>query len=93
MAKNKNKTRKQGWVSKILNAGLIALGFSGVIKPLIALGPTPAALDVIIRDATFGLSEGKFNLSLGLRMYTPAGAAAALGFLKSYLMRKFPIRR
>ncbi len=92
MAKKKRSRRRQGIVSKILNGSLIALGFARPIQLFFARG-LKGALPIIIREATFGLSEGKFNLRLGLRMYTPAGAAAALGFLKSFLMKKFPVRR
>ncbi len=91
MAKKKKKSSKQGIVSKVLNISLIALGFARPIQLFFARG-MKGALPVIIREATFGLSEGKFRLADGLKMYTPAGAAAALGFLKSYLLRKFPVR-
>ncbi len=90
MAKKKKSRRRQGIVSKVMNISLIALGFARPIQLFLARGKD--ALPIIIREATFGLSEGKFKLADGLKMYTPAGAAAALGFLKSYLLRKFPVR-
>ncbi len=95
MAKGKKRSRRQGMVSKAINIGLIALGFSRVIEILIdpKFGSISNKFKVIQRDATFGLSEGKFNMKAGLRMYTPAGAAVGLGTLKSYLMKKFPVRR
>ncbi len=94
MAKAKNKkARRQGWASKLMNAGLIALGFSRVIKWFIRETPLNA-IEGVIDEATFGLGgpTGKFDLKKGLAMYTPAGAAIALGYLKSYLIKKFPIR-
>lgn len=88
----KKHSSKQGLFSKAINAALIALGFSNVIK--IAIGPgTPAQkIDHIVVDATFGLSRGKFDLKAGLEMYTPGAAAIGLGKLKQYLMRHFPVR-
>ncbi len=89
----KKKHRKQGWVSKGINFGLILLGFSRVIEHLFAPISMERKFARIKSEATFGLSEGKFDLQAGLRMYTPGGAAAGLGMLKSYLMKKFPVRR
>ncbi len=92
MAKNKKRRGKQSLFSKAINAGLIALGFSRVLEILFSSQSFNAKLSQIQRDATFGLSEGSFKLEAGLRMYTPAGAALALGALKSHLMKKFPVR-
>ncbi len=92
-AKNKKKGGKQGIVSKLMNVGLIVLGFSRVIEHLVFWGANwQGAIKEIKREATFGLSEGKFDWKAGLRMYTPGGAAIALGKLKSYLIKKFPVR-
>ncbi len=91
-AKNKKKSRRQGLFSKAINAGLIFLGFSNVIKIAIGPGTPTQKLDHIIVDATFGLSRGKFDLKAGLEMYTPVGAAVGLGKLKQYLMKHFPVR-
>lgn len=92
----KKHTPKQGWAGKLMNAGLIALGFSRVIEiiatRLTARAPQFIPAD-IVHDATFGLADGNFDLNAGLRMYTPAAGAIALGKLKQYLMRKFPVRR
>ncbi len=91
--KTKRKRSKQGLLSKVINTGLVAFGFSRVLTLLFAHGFSQASVTAITREATFGLSSGSFDLNAGLRMYTPAGGAAALGYLKSYLMRKFPVRR
>ncbi len=91
MAKAKKRRGRQGIVSKVLNIALIALTFARPIQLFFARG-MKGALPIIIREATFGLSEGKFRLADGLKMYTPAGAAAALGYLKSYALKKFPVR-
>ncbi len=94
MAKKRKTGRRQGWVSKGLNIGLILLGFSRPIQHLVALVRGRSdALDALTYEATFGLTSGKFDWKAGLRMYSPAGASVALGFLKSYLMKKFPVRR
>ncbi len=94
VAKDKKKGGRQGIVSKILNLSLILLAFSQPIKVLWSnRGNLGVGVTQIIREATFGLAEGKLDLKGGLRMYTPVGASVALGTLKSYLMRKFPIRR
>ncbi len=92
MAKKKKKGGRQGWMSKGINIGLILLGFSRVIQILFEPIGVGSKLTQIRKEATFGLSEGKFSLKDGLRMYTPGGAAAGLGMLKSYLMKKFPVR-
>ncbi len=95
-AKDKKKGGKQGIVSKIANVGLILLGMSRPLGLIFRhLGNLQAGIDIIVRESTFGLGApgGKFDLASGLRFYTPAGAAVALGFLKSYLMKKFPVRR
>ena len=96
MAAAKKKSYKQGWVSKVINGLLTALTFARPLQ-LLATVPLSRAIDSIIEEATFGLVRGgglsSFDLGRGLRMYSPAGAAAGLGFLKRYAMRHFPVRR
>ncbi len=92
MAKKKKRGRRQGLFSKALNASLVALGFSRVISILVSPAAIDTKMTAIINGATFGLATGSFNLGVGLQMYTPAGAAIALGELKKFLMRKFPVR-
>ncbi len=91
MAKHKKKS-KQGLFSKAINVGLILLGFSRPLTILMKHGFGEVAVNAIISESTFGLSQGKFDLNEGLKMYTPAGGAIALGKLKQYLMRHFPVR-
>ena len=94
MAAAKNKrSRRQGLFSKAMNIGLILLGFSRAINRILVND-----VQGLINEATFGLAAstgGEINLDLsaGFRMYSPAGAAIGLGGLKSYLIRKFPVRR
>ncbi len=90
----KKHSSKQGWFSKGLNIGLVLLGFSRPIQHLIALarGRTDA-LEALTYEATFGLIAGKLDWKAGARMYSPVGAAVSLGYLKSYLLKKFPVRR
>ncbi len=92
MVAKKKKGRRQGMLSKAINAALIALGFSRVLTIIFGGGDLKTKMDRIITGATFGLSKGKFDLHAGLVMYTPAGAAIGLGKLKQYLMKKFPVR-
>ncbi len=91
MAKKKKGRRRQGLCSKIANALLVGLTFARPIQLILSQGAS-AAMPIIIKEATFGLSDGAFDLNAGLRMYTPAGAALALGKLKGYAMRHFPVR-
>ncbi len=77
--------------SKAVNIGLIALGLSRPIHWFMTQTPE-IAVKQIIREATFNLSEGAFHLESGLSMYGPGAAAIALGKLKSYLFRHFPVR-
>lgn len=93
MAKKKRSGGKQGWTSKLMNGALTALAFSRPLVILFSSGAIGPKLDLIMDEATFGLSKGAFNLDSGLRMYAPAGAAISLGILKSYIAKKFPIRR
>ncbi len=92
-AKKKNRgRRRQGMFSKLTNILLIALGFARPLQLILTQGATKTTMDTIIKEATFGLSAGKFDLNAGLRMYTPGGAAIGLGKLKQYLMKHFPVR-
>lgn len=94
MAKDKGKTRRQGWASKLLNAVGIAIGFARPIMIVFNNFANPGnILPKMLSGLTFGLSEGSFQLDEGLKMYSPVGAAVGYGAFKSYLMRKFPIRR
>lgn len=93
MANKKNNRRsKQGWFSKAVNVGLWGLAFSRVIEIIFSERTLESKFAAISNGATFGLSEGAFNLEAGLRMYTPGGAAAGLNELKKYAMRHFPVR-
>ncbi len=86
------KRRKQSLFSKAINMGLITLGFSRLLVHLFFPQSAEEKMKSIIKEATFGLSEGAFDLDAGFRMYMPVGAAVALGKLKNYLFRKFPVR-
>lgn len=92
MAKNKRKNSKQGWFSKGVNIGLWVLAFSRVIEIATAGVSLQEKFRVLKQEATFGLSEGSFELERGLRMYSPGGAAIGLNELKKYAMRHFPVR-
>ncbi len=92
MAKKKNRRRRQGLLSKAINVGLVALSFARPLEILFSKVPIATKIQQILRGATFGLSEGTFALESGLAMYSPVGAAAALGFVKKYALRHFPVR-
>ncbi len=91
MAKEKRKRSKQGMVSKVANTLLLLLTFARPISLLIR-SPSMGSIDTIMYEATFGLVSGKLDLAAGARMYTPAGAAVSLGYLKSYALKHFPVR-
>ncbi len=91
MAKAKRKRSKQGMVSKVANVLLLLLTFARPISLLIR-SPSMGSIDTIMNEATFGLVSGKLDLAAGARMYAPGGAAVGLGMLKSYVLRKFPVR-
>ncbi len=80
-------------MSKVINAGLTLLAFSRVLTHLFTAQPFEEKVRVIIKEAMFGLTEGAFDLQAGAQMYGPVGAAAALGFIRSYVTKHFPVRR
>ncbi len=88
MANKKKKSRRQGLASKLINVGIIAYAFQTVIT--LALGGRFAELNNAL---TFGLVNGKLDINAGAAVYAPMAGAIGLGAMKSYLMRKFPVRR
>ncbi len=97
MAKGKRKHSRQGIASKIANAALIAIGFSGAITSYLEGG-----IDRVIANATLGLvrpgQDPDLNptnmLARALKFYIgPGGAATGLGLLKRHLLKMFPVRR
>ncbi len=102
MAKKKKRSRRQGIVSKLANAGLIALTFATPLTLLFGPGTIRSKIGTIIQLGTFGvvggvgtpggIAIGAFDLNQGLAMYAPAGAAAGLNELKKYAMRHYPVR-
>ncbi len=92
MAKKKQRRGRQSLVSKVKNLGLLALGASRILGILFTGASMAEKADQIVREATFGLSAGDFDLNAGLLMYTPVGGALALGTFLNFLLRKFPVR-
>jgi len=91
MAKKK-KSRRQGLFSKAVNVGLIALTFSEAIRIWLSGSPIRTKVAETLQAYTgFGL-DGSFVPERLIRGYAPAGAAFALGFLKKFAMRRFPVR-
>ncbi len=97
MVAAKKKRSRQGMFSKIANAGLIALGFSGALTSLVEGG-----VNRLVADATLGFVRpgqapdlNPANIvARALKVYVGPGiAAGGLCALKSYLLRKFPVRR
>ncbi len=89
----KKHNPKQSLFSKAKNLGLIALGASRILGILFTGASMVEKADQIVREATFGLSAGEFDLNAGLLMYTPVGGALALSTFLNFLLRKFPVRR
>ena len=94
MAKKKGKRRKQSLISKIMNLGLIALAFSPVLRRLPGAFADPAGVGrALADDYTLGLAVNRsFDMERGLATYAPVVAAIAIGKVKSYVLRKFPVR-
>ncbi len=93
MAKKRKRRGKQSLLSKAKNLGLIALGASRLLGILFTGASMAEKADQILRESTFGLSKGSFDLNAGLLMYAPVGGALALGTFLNFLLRKFPVRR
>lgn len=94
MAAKKKRSRRQSAVSKILNVLLLGLGFARPIEILLTAGSISTAARVIVDESTAGLGGPAHTFSKDklLRFYSPVGAAVGVGALKSYLLRKFPVR-
>ncbi len=94
MAKKKKRRGKQGLASRLINAGLLALTFARPLEIIFKNIGNPGAIPtLILRGATFGLAGGGgFSLDQGTRFYGPVAAAFALGAVKKFAMRKFPVR-
>ncbi len=92
MAKKKKRS-KQGMFSKAVNIGMIALGMSRILEIVFNNITAPADISkIIIREATFGLSEGVFSLARGARFYSPPVAAIATKIVFSFIRKKNPVR-
>ncbi len=92
MAK-KNKSRKQGMVSKLVSIGGIAIGLSRILELVFNNLGSPADIPKrIISGATFHLSEGSFIMDEGVRFYTPLAGAWGYRKFMTFLLRRFPIR-
>ncbi len=93
MAKKKKGRRKQGWVSKSINIGGLLLGMSNILYEVFTNLTNPRQIAVnLARGATFGLSEGSFDMAQGASFYGPIGAVIPYRMFTSYLLRKFPVR-
>ncbi len=92
MAKKRKRRGKQSLLSKAKNLGLIALGASRLLGILFTAASAGDKANQIVREATFGLSTGEFDLNAGLLMYTPVAGSIALGTFLNFLMKKFPVR-
>ncbi len=84
-------------MSKAANLALLALTFARPLSIFLGPGTITTKTEKVVREATFGIVQGggaigQFNLNEGLAMYLPAGAAFALGKMKGFAMRHFPVR-
>ena len=73
------------------NILLWLLAFSKPIQ-LIMDQPNAAGVGNIIFGATGGANVGRFDLNNLTGFYAPVAAAASLGFVKSWAMKKWPVR-
>lgn len=87
----KKHSPKQGVFSKVTNILLWLLAFSNPITQIIQ-NPNATGVGNIIFGATGGASAGRFDLNNLIQFYAPVGAAASLGFVKSWAMKKWPVR-
>ncbi len=82
--------RKGSLPNRLMNFGLFLLAFSRPLTLLFGPGSMQQKTTRIINEATFNTAGGgKFDLSIGLRMYTPPIAAFALFEVKKMAMKKF----
>ncbi len=92
MAKKK-KTSKQGIFSKLVNVGFLALGMSRVLEIVFNNITAPADIPkIIIREATFGLSEGAFSMARGARFYGPPVASILTKMVFNFVRKRNPVR-
>ncbi len=93
MAKKKKRGRRQGLFSKAVNIGLTLLSIS---RPLFLLfrpgGFSQSSIKQLIGEATFGLTDGRFDINRGFQFYAPAGGAVAIGTVLKFIRKKFPVR-
>lgn len=77
MAK-KRKRRRTSLLTKIINFATMGIALSRVITLFVKNDPD-FAVNVLVREASFGMSEegGKFNLQTGLNLYGPMIGAIA----------------
>ena len=90
-AKTPRKSSRQGAFSKVANILLWLLAFSNPITQIIR-NPNATGVANIIFGATGGANVGRFDINNLIGFYAPVGAAASLGFVKSWAMKKWPVR-
>lgn len=79
--------------SKAINVGLIALAFSPLIRIWIFGGGGIAEKAGATQRAYTGIGlDGTFDINRLKEGWLPAGTAVAIGFLKKFLMKRFPVR-
>ncbi len=91
----KKHSPRQGLFSKAINIAFTLFAFARPLHLLATAsvrGGFLATANVSVREATFGLSDGKFDLKAGTAMYTPVAGAFALGTLMKFIRKKFPVR-
>lgn len=86
MAKGKKKRGKASMLTKGINYGILGLAMSRIIH-LYLTNDADFATKVLIREASFNMSEGKFDTGSGMRLYGPMAAAIALKKFISYVRR------
>ncbi len=91
MGKNKNKSRRQGWMSKALNIFGLFLAFLPEVNHFIfRKGSFENYLNLVTGDLS---KDGKFNLRVFARGHSPRMAAVVFYGVKRLALRYFPVRK
>ncbi len=93
MAKKKGRSRRQGLISKGINAGVIALSMSTLLRIwLFEAGDANAKTRRTLQAYTgFGF-DGSFIPSRLIEGYGPVAAGFAVGTVIKFIRKKFPLR-
>lgn len=90
MAKKKRRRRKASWPNRLINAALLALALSPVLRRIpLLLGNPRQGVNDLMNIYTAGLASGRFNPSWAAEAYGPPAVSFILFELKKAAMKKF----